>query len=301
MSQWQPSAKIDFLKKRAVILQQIRTFFAQRNVLEVETPVLAKHGVTDVYLENITARFVGPGFANGLELYLQTSPEFAMKRLLAAGSGCIYQICKAFRDDESGRYHNPEFTMLEWYRIKFDAIKLMNEIDTLLQTILKCPPAQVLTYQQAFLQHLNFDPIAGNYQDLKQRLEQLSRSDLHQLTDDYQILLQLAFSELIEPRIGQSEPCFIYQFPAAQASLAKLNQDNPKVAERFELYYKNMELANGFHELTSANEQLKRFQHDNEIRVKQGKVNKSIDEKFIAALQAGLPDCSGVALGLTDL
>ncbi|WAJ69591.1 elongation factor P--(R)-beta-lysine ligase [Catenovulum adriaticum] len=301
MQNWQPSASIQALKQRAQIIQTIRHFFSKQNVLEVETPLLARHGVTDLHLENLTTEFNGPGFHQGVELYLQTSPEYAMKRLLAAGSGCIYQICKAFRNDESGRFHNPEFTMLEWYRLGFDHFKLMDETEALLRQVLNCPPAQRLTYQQVFLKYTSIDPLKTSVGALKTFLEDHNQIDiancLHTETD----LLQWIFSDFIEPNIGQKAPCFVYHFPAAQASLAKLSQADQRVAERFEVYFKGIELANGFHELTDKDEQLKRFEQDNQLRQNNGKPAKPIDQHLLAALESGLPDCAGVALGIDRL
>ena len=298
---WQPTANIETLKQRAQIIQQIRQFFFSRKVLEVETPSLSQHGVTDLHLENLTAHYRGPGFAAGVDLYLQTSPEFAMKRLLAAGSGCIFQLAKAFRDDEFGRQHNPEFTMLEWYRVGFDRAQLMNEVADLVKAVLKVPHCDAYTYQQLFLTHLQLDVLTCSFADLTNKLQQIERADIIDLADDKTGLLQVMFAELIEPNIAVDVPCFVYHFPAEQASLARLNKDDPRVAERFELYYKGIELANGFDELTNADEQLKRFEHDNVLRVNNGKAAKSIDMRLIAALNAGLPQCSGVALGVDRL
>lgn len=301
MQNWQPSASIDTLKQRAKIIHNIRQFFAERNVLEVETPLLATSGVTDLHLENLTTTFNGPGFHQGLELYLQTSPEYAMKRLLAAGSGCIYQITKAFRNDESGRFHNPEFTMLEWYRVGFDHFALMAETEALLRQVLQCPAAQQLTYQQAFLQYTAIDPLNTTTAALKAFLKRHNQNDMAECLNTQTDLLQWIFSDFIEPNIGQKTPCFIYHFPAAQASLARLSKADPNVAERFEVYFKGIELANGFHELTDKDEQLKRFEQDNQLRQSHGKSSKPIDRYLLAALEHGLPDCAGVALGIDRL
>ncbi|AWB65813.1 elongation factor P lysine(34) lysyltransferase [Saccharobesus litoralis] len=302
---WQPSASISALKQRANTLAQIRKFFAERDVLEVETPLLASSGVTDLHLENMQSQFYGPGCHQGKTLYLQTSPEYAMKRLLAAGSGCIYQICKAFRNDEAGRHHNPEFTLLEWYRVGFDAKQLMHEVDHLLQQILNCPSADYLTYQQAFMQFTQLDPLDGDLARLKHFLVDNNEADLTTLYQDqaneYDTLLQYIFNQYIEPQIGQQQPCFIYQFPASQAALAKLSAQDSRVAERFEVYFKGIELANGFDELTDANEQRRRFEHDNQLRQEHGLATKPIDEYLLAALKTGIPQCAGVALGIDRL
>ncbi|KMT65678.1 elongation factor P--(R)-beta-lysine ligase [Catenovulum maritimum] len=300
-STWQPTASIKTLKQRAAIIQQIRQFFYERKVMEVETPLLASAGVTDLYLENLITEFQGPGFATPKELYLQTSPEFAMKRLLAAGSGCIFQICKAARDDESGRYHNPEFSILEWYRIGFNHFDLIDEIDQLLQLVLSCEKAERYSYQAVFQQHLGIDPLTASAQELKLALMSQGEADLANMSDNKTDLLQFILSQCIEPKIGQSRPCVIYNFPAEQASLAKISKQDNRVAERFEIYYKGIELANGFHELTDSNEQAKRFEQDNKARVEAGKKPKPIDYNLLAALSAGLPDCAGVALGIDRL
>jgi lysyl-tRNA synthetase class 2 len=298
---WQPNATVDLLKKRAEVMRLIRTFFYQKNVLEVDTPSLSQASVTDVHLTSFNTQFVGPGFAKGLILYLQTSPEFAMKRLLAGGSGAIYQICKSFRNEEAGRYHNPEFTMLEWYRPGFNANQLMDEIEQLITQILNCQKAERISYQDAFKTHLNCDPLSASISELKQLACKHGFEHIAEQESDKDTLLQLLFCMCIEPKIGQYSPCFVYQFPASQAALAKLNKNDDRVAERFELYYRGIELANGFDELTNAQEQKQRFIDDNKKRAAMGLQTIAIDEHFIAALEHGLPQCSGVALGVDRL
>lgn len=289
---WQPSASMDTLKNRAKILGILRDFFYRRHVTEVETPLLCIAGTTDAYLDSITATL------NHQTRYLQTSPEYAMKRLLAAGIGDCYQICKAFRCDELGQYHNPEFTMLEWYRLNFDHHQLMNDMDDLLQLILKCLPAKRVSYQQLFIEHLNIDPHLASTEDLKKIAPELC-GVLNSATDTKDDYLMLLLSHLIEPNIGFDRPCFIYDYPATQAALSKV-RDN-QFAERFEVYVNGIELANGFHELQSASEQRKRFINDNEKRKQLGKSAVPIDERLLAGLEHGLPDCAGVALGVDRL
>ena len=289
------------LKKRAEIIRNIREFFYQRNVMEVETPSLSQASVTDIHLVSFSTEFVGPNFSKGLPLYLQTSPEYAMKRLLAGGSGAIFQISKAFRNEESGKHHNPEFSMLEWYRPGFDHFDLMDEIDLLIQCILKCEKAQRMTYQAAFKSVFSIDPLGASLVMLKNLCEQHGFENIAKDETDKDTLLQLLFSMVVEPTIGQEQPCFIYDFPASQAALAKINKDNPKVADRFELYFKNMELANGFNELTDANEQLKRFDSDNLKRNSMGLAQVPADLNLIDALASGMPECAGVALGVDRL
>ncbi|MDA9556739.1 elongation factor P--(R)-beta-lysine ligase [Vibrio sp.] len=298
---WSPSASIEQLRERASILRQIRDFFYQRDVLEVDTPALSHATVTDIHLHTFQTEFVGPGYANGQPLYLMTSPEFHMKRLLAAGSGSIYQINKSFRNEESGRHHNPEFTMLEWYRVGFDHHDLMDEMDTLLQHILRVEPADKITYQQAFIQCLKVCPLEGSMQELKVVAGQLGLSDIAESEEDRDTLLQLLFSVGVEPSIGQKSPAFVFDFPASQAALAKVNTQDPRVADRFEVYFKGIELANGFHELDDAKEQRQRFEADNHKRIDMGLVPQPIDEHLLAALEFGLPACAGVALGIDRL
>lgn len=302
---WQPTLTWQNAQKRAVILQQIRQFFAERNVIEVETPALSQGTVTDVYLDAFVCKynfFVNNRAQQSAHLYLQTSPEFHMKRLLAAGYGCIYSLAKAFRHEPAGRHHNPEFTLLEWYRIGFNQFDLMNEVAELLKSILNCNEPLFISYQDSFIAKTGIDPLTATFTDLAAVLAQHNKSaDWLLKQHDKDALLQFIFTEIIEPTIGINEPCFVYNFPVAQASLAKISPQDARVAERFECYYRGIELVNGFNELTDANEQQKRFQQDNAKRVKQGLPARAIDDNFIAALNHGLPQCSGVALGIDRL
>ncbi|CNE44836.1 lysyl-tRNA synthetase [Yersinia mollaretii] len=298
---WQPSAPIANLLKRAAIMAEIRRFFADRGVLEVETPTMSQATVTDIHLVPFQTRFVGPGAADGLTLYMMTSPEYHMKRLLAAGSGSIYQLGRSFRNEEAGRHHNPEFTMLEWYRPHYDMYRLMNEVDDLLQQILDCNSAETLSYQQAFQRHLGIDPLSAEKAQLREAAAKLDLSNVADTEEDRDTLLQLLFTVGVEPHIGRDKPAFVYHFPASQASLAVISTEDHRVAERFEVYFKGIELANGFHELTDGDEQLQRFEQDNRSRAKRGLPQHPIDMNLIAALKHGLPDCSGVALGVDRL
>lgn len=303
MYAWQPTASWQNLKLRAEILTKIRAFFAERNILEVETPLLSHATVTDVHLQSFSTHYLSHLHATPLTLYLQTSPEFAMKRLLAAGSGPIFQICKAFRNDgECGRMHNPEFTMLEWYRPGFTHIELMNETDELLQTILQTKPAQRISYADAFLQQTNLNPHTATLTELKQCVEKLNLTELTELDMvDRDSWLHVIMSHLIEPQLGQQQPTFIYDFPASQAALARIRQDDPSVAERFEVYIAGIELANGFHELSNAQEQQQRFEQNLQQRVQMNYPIVPMDHNLLAALQHGLPDCAGIALGIDRL
>jgi lysyl-tRNA synthetase class 2 len=301
LQNWRPSATISHLKTRAKILAEIRDFFTERSVLAVETPAISHATVTDIHLHTFKTSFIGPGYAKGLPLFLMTSPEFHMKRLLAAGSGSIYQIGKSFRNEESGRYHNPEFTMLEWYRVGFDHHDLMDEVDCLLQLILASTKAERMTYQQVFKQQLAICPLESSIEQLKQAAYRFDLKDIAEHEVNRDTLLQLLFSFVIEPKIGQQAPIFIYDFPASQAALAKINQQDPRVADRFEVYFKGIELANGFHELDDPQEQLARFEQDNQQRLAMGLSAQPIDTHLIEALEAGLPACAGVALGVDRL
>ena len=298
-TQWQPSASIKNLLTRAKLIEEIRRFFTDRGLLEVETPVLSEFGVTDVHLATFSTEFVSPFGEQSKTLWLSTSPEYHMKRLLAAGSGPIFQIGKVFRNEEAGNRHNPEFTMLEWYRPHFDMYRLINEVDDLLQQILECPPAESMSYQFAFQQYVGLDPLSADLSELAEKAKK------HQLigaeNENRDTLLQFLFSTVVEPQIGQEVPVVVYHFPASQAALAQISSEDLRVAERFEFYYKGLELANGFHELSDAREQLRRFQQDNLQREKMGLPVRAIDTRLLAALQAGIPNCSGVALGVDRL
>lgn len=296
---WRPIAAFDALRLRAEILASIRAFFTARDVLEVETPLLAAAPVTDLHLEALRTRYRGPGADGGRELYLQTSPEFAMKRLLAAGSGPIFQLCRAFRDAEAGAMHNPEFTILEWYRPGWDHHRLMDEVDELLALILGTDSAERLTYQEAFERHASLDPHRAALDELRERTEELGirhASDLRR--DD---LLDLVLTHQVEDRLGRGRPTFIHDYPASQAALARVRPGETPLAERFEVFVEGLELANGYHELTSPGEQRRRFEVDLEARRAAGLPEVPLDERLLAALEHGLPDCAGVALGVDRL
>ncbi len=291
---WRPSASVENIKARAKLYRQIRDFFSRHNVLEVETPVLDSFGVSDIHIESITATY-----NCNQKLYLQTSPEYAMKRLLSAGLGSIYQISKAFRNDECGKFHNPEFSMLEWYRTGFSHHDLMDEMDLLLQATLNSNPATRISYLDLFQQHFNLNPHSC---ELEMCLKALGDQNIELSLDaaniDKDTALQLLLSHVIEPKLGFDAPCFIYDYPKTQSSLAKVESDK---ALRFEVYINGVELANGFYELTDADEQQARFEKDQIYRQKNNLPEALIDHRFIAALEHGLPECSGVALGLDRL
>ena len=298
---WRPSASIANLQKRAQIINQIRQFFAGRNVWEVDTPSLCSSTVTDLHMQAFVTEFTCPPSGKTQSLYLQTSPEYAMKRLLCAGSGAIFQICKAFRNEDAGPNHNPEFTMLEWYRPGFDHLQLMEELSELVQVVLGCKAADKISYQQACQQFLHLDPLSASLEEVRALGSELGYGHICAQEQNIDTLLQLLFCQHVEPNIGQDAPCFVYDFPASQAALARISSVDSRVAQRFELYYQGKELANGFHELADAREQRQRFSHENKQRAANGLEQVSIDGHFLDALQAGLPDCAGVAVGIDRL
>lgn len=294
LDNWKPSATLETLRFRAGFLAKIRQFFNERNYLEVETPCMSHYGITDVYLSNIQSTFRNKTY------FLQTSPEYHMKRLLAAGSGPIFQIARVFRDDELGRWHNPEFTMLEWYQLGVDHHDLMNEMEAFLNELLHVNGLIRKTYQQVYLEVLSVDPLTVSIEKLKQVL---TFYELHEVlppeeTDRDQYLF-LIMSHIIEPALSDSHlPIAIYDFPASQASLARVNGP---IAHRFEVYFKGIELANGFYELTDYNAQANRFEDDLNKRREMGLGLPDIDVYLLEALKSGLPLCSGVALGIDRL
>ncbi len=302
---WQPAATLQILQRRAALLARTRDFFAARDVLEVETPVLSRAANTDPQIESFTTAFSGPGTSQGRQLYLHTSPEFPMKRLLAAGSGAIYQICKVFRQGEAGRYHNPEFTLLEWYRPGFNHHQLMDEVEQLVRLLLTRPDlgkSEYLSYQQAFEQYAGLNPLQTDSTQLINCAEQHGLKGVTGLAEeDRDGWLNLLMSHVIQPQLGQQRLTFVFDYPASQAALARISPTNPLVAERFELFLQGVELANGFHELTDAAEQQRRFLKELQQRTHTGQPAIPMDENLLAALHHGLPDCAGVALGLDRL
>jgi lysyl-tRNA synthetase class 2 len=294
---WHPTAPLTHLKKRSQILANIRAFFANRGVWEVETPQLARTTTCDPHIASLTLEI------SGQTHYLQTSPEFAMKRLLAAGSGSIYQLSKVFRAEEQGRLHRMEFTMLEWYRVGFDHHQLMDEMDALLQEILKTPAAKRLTYQAVFLEYLGIDPLSADANLLEKTAHQ--HGLILQPTNpvDIDFWHHLLMTHLIEPALKKinTQPIFITDFPASQAALAKIRSGTPPVAERFEVYVQGIELANGYHELCDPLAQKKRLVADNQQRKSMQLPEIPVDEELLAALTHGLPACAGVALGVDRL
>lgn len=296
MSNWKPTASIATLELRAAMLRAAREYFVATRALEVETPALSAAAVSDVHLASVAAR------ACNQARFLHTSPEYAMKRLLAAGCGDIWQICKVYRDDESGRWHNPEFTLIEWYRLGIDHHSLMSDVERLISAML--PPAKQfdraerLSYREAVQLHAGVDALADPTAVLVARLESAGIEVPRDIGDERDACLDLIMSTLVGPALGRERLTFIYDYPASQAALAKVRGP---VASRFEAYLDGVELANGFHELADANEQRARFEQDQRERAKRGLPVNPLDERFLAALEHGLPECSGVALGFDRL
>lgn len=300
--QYQPTCDLKAMQARAKMYTQLRQFFAERDVMEVETPILSQAGVTDVHLASVQAlRHIG---GRKQTHYLQTSPEFPMKRLLASGSGAIYQICKVFRDDEHGRKHNSEFTMLEWYRPAFTLKDLMFEVSDLLNVTLGLRFGEVrptvLSYKHAFMDRLEINPLQASLKDLKGACHRVGLN--LDLGDDRLGYMDLLFSHMVEPSLGFDTPVFLTDFPPEMASLAKtrVDEDGELVAARFELYIEGLELANAYDELIDAEVLRSRFEADNAEREKLGLHVMPVDEYLLAALPQ-MPECSGIALGVDRL
>jgi lysyl-tRNA synthetase class 2 len=294
---WQPSATFETMQQRAALLKNIRRFMEERAIMEVETPVLSLYGQTDPHIDNLETHLHLSGNGLATRMYLNTSPEFAMKRLIAAGTGSIYQITRAFRDGELARYHQPEFTMLEWYRTGFDHHELMNEIAELL-LILGLPQAKTIPYAMIFESMTLINPHTTETRQLQNKAKDLG---LQGESHDRGTLLDFIFSHVVVPKLEKSDPVFIYDFPVCQAALARIRRGEPDVAERFELFISGIEIANGFHELGDASEQLARFEDEISHRQKTGRPEMVVDSQLIAALEQGMPDCAGVAMGVDRL
>ena len=293
MTDWRPAASISRLKARARLLQDIRAYFSERNVLEVETPLISRAGNTDPEIQSIRTDTGG---------YLRTSPEFPLKRLLASGSGDIFELGRVFRAAESGRFHNPEFTMLEWYRTGFSYHQLMEEVADLVRFCGRGKfdqwPQQSLSYRQLFLHHLDLDPFTADSRELSATALKHGITDIELGRRQW---LDLLISLVIQPALPEKGLTFVYDFPAEQAALARIRPETPPLAERFELYLGRTELANGYQELTDASEQRQRFYTENAQREKRAEPVCEVDHHLIAALEHGLPECAGVALGVDRL
>ena len=299
MIDWRPTASREMLQLRAALLARARDFFAARDVLEVDTPIVVNAPVTDVHIHSAQVVLeAGDRQAPPRPCFLHTSPEYAMKRLLAAGSGDIYQICHVVRALERGRLHNAEFTLIEWYRLGFSLDALMSEVEALVRELVgrprAHPAAERVSYREAFVHALALDPFTA---PVAQLAEHARRAGFEGTATDRDELLELLMGTVVGPQLGQGGMTFVYAYPASQAALARLDPGDPRAAQRFELYCNGIELANGFHELAAAREQRERFEHDIAERRRLGRPVATLDERLLAALEAGLPDCCGVALG----
>jgi lysyl-tRNA synthetase class 2 len=292
---WRPTASNSALRQRALALRYAREFFHARNVLEVETPAMINAPVSDLNLGSVRVQMSG----SDTPLFLHTSPEYAMKRLLAAGSGDIYQICRVYRGAERGRQHNPEFTMLEWYRLGFSLEQLMREVADLTRELLGQPqlPVEFVMFRDAVRRHAGFDPLDADLGELQRAAQALGLDANHAAKAGRDELLDLIVGAQVGPALGTHALTFVHRYPASQAALARLDAADPRVALRFELYHRGIELANGYHELTSGAEQRMRFAGDQKARAERGLPTFALDPHLLAALDAGLPDCAGVALG----
>jgi len=300
---WQPTCSLDLIRGRAQLLSKLRVFFAQRNVLEVETPALYPFANPEPMIEGFEVLKSQTDLSN---LYLQTSPEFAMKRLLAAGSGAIYQICRAYRRSETGRYHNPEFTILEWYRPGFTLHQLMQEVEDLLMLVLPASRIQhaaaYLTYQAAFGNAVGLNPLTATISDFVAAAKTHGYHEAETLcADNRSAWLDFLFSHVVQPQLPEQRIVFVYNYPACQAALARLHPQQSEVAERVEVFINGVELGNGFQELTDSKQQRQRFIEQQAEREKQGMMVPCLDENLLAALDAGLPETAGIAIGLDRL
>ena len=303
MADWQPAAPLEAIRLRATLHARIREFFAARGVLEVETPVLSVAGNTEPNIASFSLEFSGRTDGAPRTRWLRTSPEHALKRLLAAGIGDCYELGRVFRDGEAGGRHNPEFTMLEWYRVGWDHRRLLDETAEMVRTALalvgRGARLECITYRDLYRQRLGLDPFTADEAALRAALGDVAIEPSGLTRDDW---LDLLMTHRLQPEFEPDCMLAVYDYPASQCALARLRKEGDAVvAERFELYVGPLELANGYHELTDADEQRARFERDQQRRRQGGAVVPPIDQRLLAALQAGLPDCAGVALGIDRL
>jgi elongation factor P--(R)-beta-lysine ligase len=302
MKDWKPTANVKSLKLRAQLFAMIRQFFLDRDVLEVETPIMSQAGNTDANIESFCVQFTGHKSAGSSLRWLRTSPEFALKRMLASGVGDCYEMGRVFRNGEVGKRHNPEFTMLEWYRTGWDHQKLMDETAELIRAAMhlagKKATVRDTSYRQLYQDTFGFDPVTANESELRSPLAVYDIDPEGLTRDDW---LDLLMTHLIQPAIPSNRILIVYDYPATQAALAKLRRDGKNaVAERFEVYVGPSEVANGYHELNDAVEQRERFGADLSKRQKRALTQPVVDERLLAALPK-LPDCAGVAVGIDRL
>ncbi|QTM69066.1 elongation factor P--(R)-beta-lysine ligase [Buchnera aphidicola (Hormaphis cornu)] len=301
-NQWRSLVSRTNLIKRAKILTNIRTFFLEHDVLEVETPILSNFTVTDKHLSAFKTYYNSSITSKKIKLWLATSPEYHMKRLLASDIGSsIYQISHSFRNNERGRYHNPEFTILEWYSLNCDMHGMIKEVDVFLQKILMYEFSEKISYQKIFIRYLQIDPLSVTLSTLLKKFMELDSMHLINSKNNINELIEILFLIGIEPHIGKKNPIFIYNYPRDQAALATINHKDSRVSNRFEIFFKGIELGNGFEELSDSIEQKRRFQKDNDFRRKNNLSTHTIDCFFLEALSNGLPKCSGIAIGIDRL
>jgi lysyl-tRNA synthetase class 2 len=301
MKDWKPTANTKALRLRAELYALFRRFFAERGVLEVETPVLSAAGNTDPNIESFSLRFDGPKAAGESQRWLRTSPEFPLKRLVAAGIGDCYELGRVFRNGEAGKRHNPEFTMLEWYRVGWDHQKLMDEVAELLKLALALAGRRATvrdtSFRQLYQDKFGFDPMEASEAELRSPLGVYDIDPRGLTRDDW---LDLLMTHLIQPSIPANRILLVYDYPVSQCALAKIRPGKPPVAERFEAYLGPLEMANGYHELTDPAEQRARFEADLVRRRARNAATPALDERLLAALPK-LPPCAGVALGVDRL
>lgn len=290
VSDWQSGMTRQTLIARAKLLNEVRQFFNHRGVIEVETPIVASAAVTDLHLDSFATSYLGKPF------YLNTSPEYHMKRLLAQGSGPIYQICKVFRHEPQSNVHNPEFTMLEWYRPGYGLQRLLDEVEDLLRLFFKFEHLERLTYDYVFKKHFGISALEADHKRLAQLALEFDAVDPHHWERDE--IIDFLFSTQIQPFLGLENPVAIYNYPATQAALARISPEDPRTAQRAEVFYKGVELGNGFYELCDVQEQATRFRDDLYKRQAFHKPLPHPDVRFLAALEYGLPESSGIAMGL---
>ncbi|NOQ63292.1 MAG: EF-P lysine aminoacylase GenX [Methyloprofundus sp.] len=300
---WKPNCSTELIYVRAKLLHDIRAYFYAQNVLEVETPVLCHGAGTDPYLEHFHTDYA---LTKNKRLYLQTSPEFAMKRLLSANPQSIYQICKAFRQGEAGRFHNPEFSLLEWYRVGFNLQQLMDDVERLLNPFITpvgyADKAERISYRAVFAKYTGLDALRFDGDLYMAAAEKQGFPEAKDLcATDHAAWLDFLFSHCVQAQLGKSALCMVYDYPACLPSLARVKQGEPLLVERVELFLQGIELGNGYYELSDALEQKRRFEQDILLREKNSAVKIAMDKRLLAALQSGLPDCSGIAIGLDRL
>jgi elongation factor P--(R)-beta-lysine ligase len=300
VSIWKSGASVEVLRKRSTLLQKIRQYFAEKDILEVDTPSISKFPTIDENIDPIEVYLKDLKTAS----YLITSPEYHMKRLLCFGMPSIYQICKAFRKDEAGNFHNPEFTIIEWYQLGLDDQRLMKSVDDFLQFTLNTKPATFISYKELFEKYLDVNPIELTQSKFLTCCQKTNITPPKELlenkcnTDDQ---LNFLMGFYIETKIGHDNPVFVYHYPASQSALAKIDPKCDQFSQRFEVFYKGLELGNGYHELQDYQEHLNRFEKIIRKRVESGQKKYNIDRNLMDALESGLPNCAGIAIGFDRL